>query len=176
MKFKDYANQADGEKIPFIKLKDGEKILGVFRGDLYEFFQVWESKEVFDHPTKGASFRFRVNFITKDGTAYVAKVLEQGATVYNMLKDLNETYPLEETVVEVRRMGSTKDDTRYSILPVPPKNQPTEASWKIINSVKLIDLKHKKPKAQASPEPDFDQAPWPDEPPPIDDEHSEIPF
>jgi hypothetical protein len=157
MKFKDHSSDSGGDKLPYLKIKDGEKVAGVFKGEIHEFGLIWEGKKVVPIGTTGSSFRFRINFITKEGASYVAKVMEQGATVYNMLKDLNESYPLEETVVEIRRSGSTKDDTRYSILPLPPKAQPTEKGWSVISQTPLVKLK-----AQASPEPDFDQPLWPD--------------
>jgi hypothetical protein len=169
MRFKDRPSNGDGQSLPFLKLKDGEKILGVFKGDIHEFYQVWEGKKIVPAGTKGASFRFRINFITKEGASYVAKVMEQGATIYDMLKDLNESYPLEETVVEIKRSGATKDDTRYSILPLPPSKQPGEQAWKIINQTPLNILEHKM--AQSGLEPEFGEPP-----PEAFDEHPEIPF
>ncbi len=171
MRFKDHSSEAGGDKLPFVKIKDGEKIIGVFKGEAHEFGLIWETKSHVPIGTAKSSFRFRLNFITKEGASYVAKCLEQGATVYNMLKDLNESYPLEETVVEIKRSGSTKDDTRYSILPLPPKMQPNDKGWAVINQVPLIQFV-----AKASPEPEFDNLgdPWHDAPAP--DQHDEIPF
>lgn len=170
MRFKDAASDSGGEKLPFLKLKDGEEITGVFKGLLYEFYQVWDTKEIFPWDTPrnerpaNASFRFRVNFITKEGASYVAKVMEQGSTIYNAIRDLNEEYALEETVVKIKRTGSTKDDTRYSILPVAPKGQPTPAGWTVINKVPLIKLEHgHKAKANGAAEPEFDNAPFPED-------------
>lgn len=169
MKFNDRPKNDEGSKLPFLKIKDGEKVFGVFRGNIHEFYQIWEGKKIVPPGTKGASFRFRVNFITKEGASYVAKVMEQGAVIYDMLKDLNESYPLEETVVEIKRTGATKDDTRYSILPLHPSKQPGEAAWKIISQVPLNVLEH----SRGSAEPDFDPGPIPPE---AYDEHPEIPF
>lgn len=167
MKFQSTPSQSSsGASLPFIKLKDGERLVGVFKGNPYEFHHIFSEKRVVPEGTKGAAFRFRINFITKEGASYVPKVWEQGVTVYRMLKDLNESYPLEETVVEIKRSGSTKDDTTYSILPLPPKNQPSEAGWKVINQVQLLSLEHEGVKK--------DEAPWPDEPPHVDGE--ELPF
>lgn len=167
MRFKDRPQNQEGGSLPFVKLKDGEKILGVFKGSPAEFYKIFAENRIVPAGTKGASFRFRINFVTKEGASYVAKVLEQGGTVYDMLKDLNESYPLEETVVEIKRTGATKDDTRYSILPLHPSKQPGEASWKIINQVPLNPID---PNPQSA-EPDFGEPP-----PEAFDEHSEIPF
>jgi len=169
MRFKDRPQNQEGQSLPFVKLKDGEKIVGVFKGDPYEFYHIFSERKIVPAGTKGASFRFRSNFITKEGASYVPKVFEQGGTVYDMLRDLNESYPLEETVVEIKRTGSTKDDTRYSILPLHPSKQPGPQAWKVIDQVPLIPLEHKM--AESTPEPDFG-----DPPPEVYDEHPEIPF
>lgn len=153
MHFKDRPQAESTNLLPFLKLKDGDKVYGVFKGDIYEYHQIWAEKKVVPAGTPGAAFRFRINFIVKDGASYVAKVLEQGGTVYDFLKDLNESYPLETTVVEIKRTGSGKDDTRYSILPLPQAKQPTPQAWSLINKVKLHHLQHS---AVVSPEPDFD--------------------
>lgn len=169
MRFKDAANESATERLPFLKIKDGEEVTGVFKGLLYEFYQVWATKEAYPWDTpraerpQEASFRFRINFITKEGASYVAKVMEQGSVIYNALRDLNEEYPLDTTVVKIKRTGSTKDDTRYSILPVSPKNQPTEKGWAVINQAPLIKLEHGDVKAKASQEPAFDKEEWPED-------------
>lgn len=165
MNFRDDVSEGKGSGMPFIKLKSGESIVGVFKGDPYEFYQVWETKQIVPKGTPKSAFRFRINFVTKEGANYVAKVLEQGTTVYNQLRDLNQHYPLEETVVTISRQGSTKDDTRYVILPLPPKQQMTEVGKAMIDQVELLDLEHKA-KAHAEP-PDWSDVPDPD---------SELPF
>lgn len=169
MRFRDRPQNGEGPILPFLKIKDGEKVLGVFKGDPVEFYKIFAENRIVPAGTKGASFKFRINFVTKEGASYVAKVLEQGATVYDMLKDLNEAYPLAETVVEIKRTGATKDDTRYSILPLHPSRQPGEVAWKVINQVQLNALEQAR--AEASPEPDFGEPP-----PEAYDENSEIPF
>ena len=164
MKFKDTPKKTN---LSFLKLKDGESATGVFRGEPHEFYEIYQ-QGVVPAGTKGASFRFRINFITREGSSYVAKVFQNGVTVYKTLKHLNEEYEgLENVVVKVSRTGSTKDDTIYHVLPLPPKQQPSEDGWHQINDVPLQDLSDGEKKTIH--EPAFDPAPMPDE-------HDEIPF
>lgn len=149
-----------GSGSTFIKLKDKESVMGIFKGDIHVFYVKWEngrSKEC-DKDDEGAKFRFRVNFVVKDGDGYTAKIMEQGAMVYNDLKSLHDEYDLEETVVKMTRNGSGTD-TKYNILPV--KKQPDAKTFKIINSIALNELDPKKKD---------------DETPNFDSEDSDLPF
>src|SRR6185312_16723655 len=110
----------------FIKLKDKESIVGVFRGDPYDFKQHWMQNGSQICPGAGCnecikgmkpSFRFRLNFVTNEHGKYVARVFEQGRAVYGQLASLNNSgYPLEKTVVKITRTGNDKATT-YTILP-----------------------------------------------------------
>lgn len=136
--------KGDGKVGRWLHLKDGESAKGVFRGEAYEFFIKWDggkSSEV-TSGTPGASSRFRLNFVTKIEGKYTAVTWEFGITVYNQLADLNELYPLETSVVVVSRQGATKDDTRYTILPVPGAQLHGE-QLKQIESVELNILQGK---------------------------------
>lgn len=168
MRFGDFKPKEGGQSLPFVKLKDGEEIIGVFKGMPHEFGLIWETKKHVPVGTEKSTFRFRINFIVKEGASYVPKVFEQGITVYNMLKELHQSYPLPETAVKIKRSGSTKDDTTYTILPLPPKMQPNENSWRVINETKLIALGDQAQGHQES-------SPWPDEPP-HDVDEEELPF
>src|SRR5258706_16459552 len=96
MKFKD---STEGTK-NLLKLKDKDTIRGVFRGEIYDFRQHWEGNKSFPCPGKTqcdkcakgdkSSFRFKVNFIIKENGMYIAKVWDQGWTVYQLLKALHE--------------------------------------------------------------------------------------
>lgn len=104
----------------FLKLKDRDSVTGVFRGDVHEFFVQWKDKKPVEsaESAPGAKFRFRVNFVCKENGALVSKIFEQGAVVYNLLKDLSLEYELDSTFVKVIRNGSGMNDTTYSILPL----------------------------------------------------------
>ena len=116
-----------GSQDLFVKLKDKESIVGVFRGQPYEFRIHWVDKrskpclppcELCDQKVK-FSFQFRLNFITRVSGNWVAKILEKGSVVYDSLKQLNEDYPLEKYAVRIIRSGSQMNDTVYTILPIP---------------------------------------------------------
>lgn len=145
-----------------LKLKAGESVKGVFRGDPYEFKQHWEGGK----PTlclglgmcpkcetgeNKALFRFHINIIVKENGESVAKVWEQGWTVFLALKALHEGgYDLEKYLMKISRTGSTKNDTVYSIVPV-PNGLLSPVQLKELDSVKLIDLATGEKKEELKP-------------------------
>jgi hypothetical protein len=141
MKFKtDNELPEGGGSKNFLKLKDKESVQGIFRGDLHELFIFWEngkSREV-EPGFQGAKFRFRVNFVMKEGAVYVPKIFEQGLTVYNQLRELNEEYGLEEIVVKITRNG-TGTDTTYSVLPLLKQTLSKEV-MKYLETMELLPL------------------------------------
>lgn len=123
MKFKSGLSVPNGNGSKnFLKLKPSESVYGIFMGDPYEFYSLWENGRGKDVPegTAGSSFRFRINFVVKDGAVYVPKIFENGVTVYNQLKELHEEYALDTIVVKITRNGSGKE-TSYSIIPANQK-------------------------------------------------------
>lgn len=127
----------------YVKLKNGESISGIFYGDIHEFWAIWRDGKPGEVPegTPGAGFRFRVNFIVKEGAVYVPKILEQGKTVYQDLGALHEEYNLEETVVKITRHGSSMNDTAYMILPL--KQELSAEAKAHLKTLKLNDLSGK---------------------------------
>lgn len=136
----------------FVKLKDGESIVGVFRGELYEFKKHWADNRstlcegvescVLCKAGQKPTFRFRANFLVKEGKdEYVAKVLEQGWTFYGLLRTLNEgDYDLEKYVMKITRNG-TGLTTSYSVIPAPNGLVSSETEKKL-KDVVLNDLGH----------------------------------
>lgn len=124
----------------FLKLKDKESVQGIFRGDLHEFFVLWEGQKskVVPEGTPGAKFRFRINFVIKEGSGYVVKIFEQGLTVYNQLAELHNEYELDTIVVKITRNG-TGTDTTYSVLPLLKQAIPKE-TIKYLDSMELLPL------------------------------------
>ena len=57
-----------------------------------------------------------------------------------MLKSLNEDFPLDSTVMKITRFGSTKDNTNYTILPIPKGHEVTPQLNEVLSHVKLNDL------------------------------------
>lgn len=139
MKFRDDIPEGGNSK--FLKLKkDKESVVGIFMGDLYEFYVVWEggkSRQVAEG-TPNSKFRFRVNFVVKEGPVYVPKIFEQGLTVYRQLAELHAEYDLEKTVIKVTRNG-TGTDTTYSLLPL-LKQQITKEAEAHLKTLELLPL------------------------------------
>lgn len=138
----------------YLKLKDRDSVTGIFRGDVREFYVQWIDKKPIecDENAAGAKFRFCVNLVFKDKETnqLVAKIFEQGAVVYNQIKDLNSEYDLETTFVKITRNGSGMNDTNYSILPI-LKQTVTEQIEKQLSAVELHELA---PKSQETHEQD----------------------
>lgn len=181
MKFK-AASAMDSKN--YLRLKDKDTVKGIFQGEPYEFKTHWNGKQselcsedsVCPHCAVGlkAKFRFRINFVMKEGDAYVAKIFEQGWTVYNTLKDLSTEYDLENYIVKIGRSGSGINDTVYSIVPV-PSGAVLPQTKAILQKVELMDLRFEsKDQPQPSKEgkildPDFKATP-------AFDSDEEIPF
>lgn len=143
----------------FLKLKDGESITGVFRGDIYEFFERWDGKKrtVVNPKDAGAKFRFRINFVVFENGQPVSKIFEQGKAVYFSLGDLNETCDLDKTKVRIARRGSGPMDTEYSILP-DMKTPLTPMQLNQIENTELqpLEIKDGRPPLDDSPMPEGD--------------------
>lgn len=139
----------------FIKLKDKESVVGIFRGEMHEFFSVWENNRtrVVEEGTPGAGFRFRVNFFVKEGTTFTPKIFEGGVTVYNQLAELHEEYNLEETAIKITRNG-TGTDTTYTIIPM--KQAPSKETLKFLAAAELLPLESTKQNGSAAPQLDQD--------------------
>lgn len=144
MKFnkREISNGINGESSKlFLRLKDGDKVTGVCRGEIYEFQTKWENGKS-SVVTEGGKPRFRVNFVVHEDGRFIAKIWEFGVKVYNALADIHEVYPLDQTKVRVSRSGSTKDNTTYNILPI--VNEKIGAkSIKEIEAVELNVLNHR---------------------------------
>jgi hypothetical protein len=139
----------------FLKLKDGESVQVVFRGNPYEFYVQWENGKATqcNAGARDAKFRFRINAVVSENGVMVAKIFEQGAVVYNDLKELHAEYGLETTKIKIKRNGSGTDTT-YQILPL--KGDLTKEQVEKLQAVKLHDLAPKAPQPEPSPLPPFD--------------------
>ncbi len=103
----------------FLNLKDGDEVLGVFRGPPKTFYSVYTDKTHTEHVerVKGSSLRFKINVITKNALdEYEAKVWTAGAKVRDALLAVRNEYGLEDVLYKIKRTGSGKEDTSYSIL------------------------------------------------------------
>jgi hypothetical protein len=136
MRFKKIEEHTGGGN--YIKLKDKESIVGIFAGDPYEYTKAWQDER--------PRFRFKINFIVKDGPTFVPKVFDGSFTVYKQLEELHAEYDLTSTYVKITRNGEGLDTT-FSILP--GKKQPTAEELAHIKTLTLHDLKEKKQDAYA---------------------------
>lgn len=153
MKFRDDLPEGGGSK-NFLKLKDKESVVGIFRGALHDFFILWDNGKStpVDEGTPNAKFRFRVNFVVKDGASYVPKIFEQGLIVYKTLSELHNEYDLAKTVVKITRNG-TGTDTTYSVLPLLKQTLSTDAEA-YLDKLELLPLESKvsRPSQQSEPQ------------------------
>jgi hypothetical protein len=153
MKFPDVGGGRSGggtDSKLFVKLKSGEKLNGVFRGDPSIFRIHWVGGRSVRCPGQAQcencaaedkpKFRFRLNFITKDGGVWLAKIYEGNYQTYKDLKGLHESgYDLEETVVTVRREGENTD-TKYHVIPTPKNGGLSPTDFAKITAVPLNPL------------------------------------
>lgn len=154
MKFKvGKSGEGSEDSASFLRLKDKEKVKGIFQGEIYEFKTHWNGTfsevcpqdSTCPHCVAGLKpkFRFRVNFVVKEKDVYVAKIFEQGWKVYNELNTLNSTYSLENYIFEISRSGAGLNDTKYTILPI-PNGALNQVTKDLLSKVELIDLRHDK--------------------------------
>ncbi len=167
MKFEKFESKPKGEGSSgaYLRLKDGESVNGVFKGDILKFWQVWPKggdKQIFVEPAPGASPRFKVNIVVHENGEFVAKVFEFTKSISSQLADLQEDYDLSNTKVKITRRGEGTA-TVYSI--IPSKDQPTPSQLKIINSVQLnaLSVSTKEPPKELknyAPSDDSDEVPF----------------
>ena len=174
MEFKSRPKQASGGGDQFLKLIDGESVVGVFRGKIHTFYNKWVNgkSELASPDDPQAKCRHRVNVVIVVDNKPVARVFEFSDPVYDQLAEINNEYPLESIKIKITRMGIDKN-TRYSFIPL--AKQPVNI--KAIEQVELHILnKNQGPEIpSAEPPPGWSDFPPPDEEPNFEDA-SEIPF
>lgn len=162
MKFKDSDSSGGGS---FVRIKDGENVVGIFQGDPVEYRQHFSQAERKSYVCpesecprcaagEKSSFRFRLNFLVAEGNSFTPKILEQGWTVYEALRELNKEYPLEKTLIKFSRKGTDMNDTQYFILP--SSQGLNEEKLAAIKRIELLDLT---PGGKKHAD-DFDKAPF----------------
>jgi len=166
-------NVETGQGGQFLKLKDGESQYVIFMGEPYEFYQVFDQAKmkanIVPEGTPKASFRFRMNAVIKVGQNYEVRIFENGATVYNMLKTLNDEYGgIETVIIKITRKG-TMLDTEYQLVPL--RQEIPQATRQVLSKLKLLTLEHEV-KAQGNGA-DHDFGPMPE----VEHQaHDELPF
>lgn len=158
---KDMPTQESSGSSLFLRLKDGESVTGICRGEAYEFRQKWMNGKstLVDESDPEGKLRFRLNFVTPEDGKLTAKIFEFGLVVYGQLSEINDEYPLEKTKIKITRRG-TGTDTIYMILPI-LKEPISPKLMKDIEAVPLNILEHKqKPVEPAHEENDLDVVPF----------------
>ena len=163
----------------FLKIAPGSHVNGVFRGEVYQFFQLWPfggEKVTSDKPFAGASMRFRANFVVYENKKFVTKVFEFASGLNNDLAKLAKVCDVRKTKVMISRDGEGKN-TRYSVLPV--LNEPLSPSaLQQVEQVKLniLNTGAVKPQAQQQEEEPFPDPTFFDGEPMPDFDSNELPF
>lgn len=131
----------------FLKLDNGQSVVGCFRGELMHFHSRWEDgrSQTCDKDAENAQFRFRVNFVFKergfihDNQGFFAsRIFENGIVAYEQICELVDEFDLENTWVRIKRVGNDKF-TRYEIEPI-RKFEITEEQQMLLKSVDLKKL------------------------------------
>ena len=148
----------------FVKMGDGDKLVGVFRGDpaIRQVHWVQQTKRY--EPCRGGECdlcaddkpktRFKINIIVKENGVYVAKIFDGSYGTYLDMKNLHEGgYNLEKTAVEITRQG-TGTKTRFIILPLPPGKQPNAASFAAMAKVPSVSLEDRSGGAESEQQPE----------------------
>lgn len=177
MKFTAHAKQDGPKGDKFLKVKDGESVKCVFRGEIFEYFVKWENgKSIIVGPNEG-KVRFRVNVAVPEGSAFKMKIFEFGRPVYDQLEMLNKNYgDVTKIKITIARKGE-KLETTYMLMPLvhEPLAPPVMAKIEAIPLNNLGGNKKEEPKVDA-----FSDVPFPSEMPnypSVDDDDSDhLPF
>ena len=150
-----------------VRLKDGESITGVFRGEPARFYQHWKNKRSVicpgqetcnlcnspDENERKGTGRFRLNFLTQVNGEWTAKVFEGGKRVYEQLKKLNSHAPIETLQVQISRTGSGQS-TQWHLNTLPGDGAFVKPELeKVLKKVPLIDLSMNEAEEEEAEEP-----------------------
>ena len=108
-------SQSQGTGGKYLKLTDGQSVIGCFRGEIFSFKAKWNGKSY--DPDPSGPTRYKCNFITKDDGKLIAKVFEFPGSVYETLYAINESLPLETQWIKISRKGMQKD-TVWHVFPI----------------------------------------------------------
>lgn len=134
----------------YLRLKSGESVIGLLRGEIYEFFQVFENGKGRNvpHGTRGAKQRFKINIVVKENGQNTVKIFEFGRPVNNKLFILSKEHDLTKSFVKITREGE-RLDTVWFVEMVSIK--PSEATLAALNQLPLNILE---PQDHVEPEMD----------------------
>lgn len=119
----------------FLRLKDGEKIKVIFRGEPHLFYKKFEEKEEYNTPVDGAQRRFRINVLITEADKFVPKIFEGAIGTLSDIHACRAKYGLDK-IFELGRVG-TSTKTRYPVL---YDSDLSPEQLKKANAVKLLEL------------------------------------
>lgn len=119
MEFKTKANHGSGGGNRFLKLKDGESVVGVFRGEIYEFHTKWVNGKSLpaaaDDPE--AKTRFRANIVINENGKPMAKIFEFAYPVFEQMAMINKKRgDITKIKIDISRIGEGTQ-TKYILMP-----------------------------------------------------------
>lgn len=71
----------------FLKLESGEKVDLVIVGEPVAYYKKYKDQTLYTERVEGSAAKFKVNVAVKEGNAWVMKIWEGGAKVYDQLKE-----------------------------------------------------------------------------------------
>ncbi len=133
----------------YVKLKDGEAITLILRGEIYSFYSVYGKQGEALSTDYGAAEKHKVNVIINEGGVLKAKIFQFSGPLYTQFVKINERCEknrsdITKHKVKVARTGSGAKDTRYSAI---ENDEPL--SLKVLDAIEkipLITLGQAKPK------------------------------
>lgn len=171
MKFKDRpkSDQGEGGTNRYLRLKDGDAVKMIPRGEIFEFYSVFGTKGDVPAGTSGAKKKYRMNVVVLEEGKFVMKIFDFNGPLYDQFVEINKfceenKQDITKTKVRVSRKGAGKSDTTYMALPL--TNEPLTAA--IIQQIESIDLHDLDPLKKSPPiprgdlPPDFGDEPMPD--------------
>jgi hypothetical protein len=137
------AGSSGGGSDKFFRIKDGEMVNFVLKGPLHTFYQKgFGQLSQIVGPGEGGKQRFRQNVIVKDGNGFAVKIWEFGTKLYDTIAALQASgWDLNTTQLTLSRKGSTKENTTYTLTPIPKPI--SAAAAKEIEKLELHSLEHK---------------------------------
>lgn len=143
----------------YLKLKDGESVIGILRGEMHSFRMKWEGGQSIklDEPDKSRHNRWKVNIAIEEGSDLVVKVFEYGVDLYDQFADIQDASKSKDITrfkIRISRRG-TAMNTKYMAIPV--VDDPISPSLRgKLEQVKLVILDNEKKKTEDAP-PSWDE-------------------
>lgn len=140
----------------YLKLRDGESVIGILRGEMHSFRVKWEngSSTKLDEPDRNRHNRWKVNIVVKEGSGLVVKVFEYGVDLYDQFADIQEALKetgkdISQIKLRISRRG-TAMNTKYLVMP--RSDDPISPSlMKELEQMKLVILDGEKKKEEGPP-------------------------